>query len=129
MKSKKKKKTNAQWRRINAVPLAKKLAVNRDGRCVKCGHNGTKYRLHGSHILPEGKYIGLSADLDNIITLCSMCHLFAPDSWHSSPLEQHEWFDKKYPHRMELLYSKQKLLSRDFVDFKSIYEELKNLVI
>jgi len=125
-KKKPKKKTNAQWRRINAVPLAKKLAVKRDKKCMKCGHDGSRYKLHGSHILPEGKYHWLSADLDNIIALCSMCHLFAPDSWHSSPKEQ-DWFDVKYPHRVKMLKSKNELLGKGFVDFKAIYLELKSI--
>lgn len=116
------KKTNEWWRRKKSVPLAKKIAVKRDGRCVRCKRK-QPYKLEGSHIKPESHYHNLSDDLDNIICLCSWCHQLAPDSWHSSPKDQ-DWFDEKYPFRMELLRSKDKLLSLGKVDHKAKYYEL-----
>lgn len=54
---------------------AKRLSRVRDGgRCRIC-YRGGVWHLHGHHILPKALYPELTADLDNIITLCLSCHL------------------------------------------------------
>lgn len=48
----------------------------RDGfKCAKCG---SKKTLEIHHIIP--KYNGGRNELFNLVTLCSVCHFFAPDN-------------------------------------------------
>ena len=50
--------------------------------------------MHGSHNYPEGTYVSMSADEDNILCLCYFCHF---QWWHKHPIAAAEWFKKKYP--------------------------------
>ena len=58
------------------IPLAIKTKVfERDGnRCIKCR---TQKWLEIHHITPV--YSGGTNDENNLVTLCSLCHHFAPD--------------------------------------------------
>lgn len=49
-----------------------------DYTCQKCGYrNERTTRLEAHHIVPQSQ--GGTDDLDNLLTLCSRCHDFAPD--------------------------------------------------
>src|SRR3990167_7502188 len=110
---KKLKKHSATYYRKKCVTWAKLEARKRDGdRCQYCGVSKVQgYAIHGSHILPEGTYVSMSADVDNIIALCAVHHLSGANprmgskqpSWHGDPLLFAEWFNKKYPGRIKEL--------------------------
>lgn len=112
-----KKQKTQTWYRKKCVEIAKKKAKERDNNiCVWCGRDGREYQIHGSHIFPEGKYHGMSANIENIVAHCAVCHW----RWHESPVEGVEWFKKKYPKR----YEKLKKLSQQTIktDWKKEYE-------
>ena len=79
--------------------------------------------MHGSHILSVGAYPAMAAELDNILCLCAGCHKMNGDSWHNEPLENNDWFEKKFPGRKEQLYKKAQLQVE--VDWFQKLEELK----
>lgn len=110
--------------RKKCVKLAKKIAVKRDkGICQKCGKSkAAGYAMHGSHNYPEGRYKSMSADVDNILTLCYQCHFLW---WHKHPIEAGEWFREKYPELAETL----KLRAREIkqINWTLKYQDLKQL--
>ena len=54
-------------------------AKERDGyECQKCGRDGNSTNLHAHHIHPS--YAGGEDKLENLVTLCSHCHRFAPEA-------------------------------------------------
>ena len=118
-----KNKTATYWRR-KCVEKAKKLAIERDDwTCQHCGVSKSSGRqIHGSHVFPEGRYHGMSADVENIKALCYQCHF---NWWHKHPIEAGEWFKKKFPDRYKRL--KKKSLQTIKVDWKQRYEKLKNI--
>ena len=98
-----KKKTQTYWRK-KCVARAKLLAKERDNyTCQRCGKMPDK--IDGSHVYPEGTYHGMSANVDNIKSLCSYCHLYW---WHKDVISARDWFAKKFPER----FKKLKALSR-----------------
>ena len=120
-----KKKTNAWWRK-KCVELAKETAKKRDRyRCQRCKcTRSAGYQIHGSHILPEGGYINLSAEPENIIALCASCHSLGANSWHESPLEQ-EWFHKKFPGLYQKLKDLDNKSRRHKIDYCEKHKKLK----
>lgn len=111
-------------KRKKAIELAKKI-TRQKGICVKCGRRKVDgWQIQGAHIFPV-RYGNTAADLENILPLCSYCHIFAKDSWHDSPLENWEWFNEKYPGRYEKL--KEKAYRLDKPDWDAIYNSLKEL--
>jgi hypothetical protein len=124
---KKKAKEHSQsWYRKKCVERAKKVALERDGyTCVRCGKskaNGNA--IHGSHVYPEGKYHGMSANPLNIKALCYQCHF---QWWHKDVMEAKEWFETKYPDRAKEL----KMLSRQTIqiNWKQEYEQTRHVTI
>ena len=107
------------WYRKKMVERAKIEALERDGYvCQKCGKSKyTGWAIHGSHVFPEGRYHGMSANPLNIKALCYDCHF---NWWHKNPLQAAEWFKAKFPER----YKKLKQLSQKViqVDWKKLYE-------
>ena len=117
IKVKKRKPTNYKKK---AIELAKKI-VRSQGYCDKCG--STTRQLHGSHVFSV-RHEATAADLSNIICLCAYCHVFSKDSWHEEPIENAEWFKKKYPGRYEQL--KEKINNHEkYIDWEGIYADLK----
>lgn len=110
--------------RKKCVTKAKRLAVERDGAvCQHCGVTKASGRqIHGSHVFPEGRYHGMSADVDNIKALCYQCHF---NWWHKHPIEASEWFKKKFPDRYKVL-KKRSLLTLK-IDWKKRWEIMKTL--
>lgn len=75
--------------------------------------------MHGSHNKSEGLYKSMSADMDNILTLCAICHFW----WHENPLDSARWFKEKYPNLEKILRIRaQKPKS---IDWKTAYMEQK----
>ena len=92
----KKKKAPSLTRLVNSCrKIASELALIRDHyRCLKCGRTKLGgWQIQASHIKPKGTYRSMSADVDNIKALCSMCHRW----WHSSPTESGMWFATTFP--------------------------------
>jgi 5-methylcytosine-specific restriction endonuclease McrA len=107
--------------RKKAVEIAKQIAKLRDDFvCQKCGRRKPEVQIQGAHILTEKGHGILAADPDNIVALCSSCHMWATDSWHNSPLENADWFNKKFPGRFERLKAKD--IPRPIKEFE--WEEL-----
>ena len=99
--------------RKKCVELAKHKARELVGdKCEHCGRSKAEgWQMHGSHIYSEGAYVSMSADVDNILCLCAMCHtggMFRGGRtkmlcWHSDPVYFGNWFDNKYPKRAKIL--------------------------
>ena len=131
-KKKIKKHSTTYWRK-KCVTWAKLEARKRDkDACQYCGRTKAQgYMIHGSHILPEGTYVSMSADVDNIIALCAQHHLSGSNprmgksepSWHSHPLLFAEWFNKKYPGKKEELQKRAQEIK--VVDWQKRWEEIK----
>jgi len=122
---KKKAKVHTQsWYRKKCVIEAKRIALTRDSyTCQKCGRSKENgFPIHGSHVFPEGRYHGMSANPENIKALCYLCHMMW---WHKHPTESGIWFSETFPERHKAL----KILSRETtkIDWKSELERLKNL--
>jgi 5-methylcytosine-specific restriction endonuclease McrA len=130
MKTKTKKKTNTYWRK-KCVDIAKKIVRIRDNNtCVWCGNDGRFKQLHGSHVFPEGRYTGMSANVDNIKMLCAYCHI---RRWHESPLEGMAWFKEKYPKRYIMLkklsqQTIQKNWEKEYELLKKQYDDVREMV-
>ena len=55
---------------------AKRDTLLRDGeRCIQCGSRGGQRRLHVHHIDGSGRSDNENNSLDNLLTLCSRCHV------------------------------------------------------
>lgn len=92
--------------RKKCIELAKKIAKERDNyTCQKCGASKPNVQIQGAHLLPV-TYGLTAADPENILALCSGCHMWKASSWHQSPLENSEWFQTKFPGRYERLKKK-----------------------
>jgi heterodisulfide reductase subunit B len=116
--------------RKKCVTLAKKIVREIAGyKCVKCGRGEPINQTQGSHIYPEGRYVSMSADLDNILCLCAGCHMWSNDSWHESPLQAAAWFNTKYPGMYEILNKRaQKTVKADLLFWEKKYDELNKIV-
>ncbi len=115
------KKSATYWRK-KCVAHAKNEAKERDGyACVRCGRSKQGgFAMHGSHIYPEGTYVSMSADTDNLLCLCYMCHF---QWWHKNPLDAAIWFKKNYP---ELLKKLRKRSQKSVVvNWEKRWKELK----
>jgi len=120
------------WRK-KCVTWAKLKARERDNdSCQYCGASRANgYVIHGSHILPEGAYVSMSAEPDNIIALCAVHHLAGSNprmgksepSWHGDPLLFSEWFNKKWPGRYQKLFLKARELK--VIDWEKKWKEIK----
>src|SRR3990167_7895746 len=99
-----KKHSSTYWRK-KCVAWAKTKAKERDGwKCLHCGRTKEQgWQMHGSHILPEGTYISMSADPENILTLCAKCHTGGmwknakEPAWHTDPVYFGRWTEEKFP--------------------------------
>lgn len=87
--------------------------------------------MHGSHILPEGTYISMSADPENIITLCATCHTGGmwknakTPAWHTDPVYFGRWTEQKYPGLYDRLYKKAQQIK--IINWQQRWEEINNL--
>ena|SRR3990167_969841 len=125
------KEKSTTWWRKKCVTRAKLKARERDkDTCQYCGKSKTQgYAIHGSHILPEGAYVSMSADIDNIIALCAVHHLSGANprmgskepSWHGDPIFFAEWFNKKWPGRYDELRKRAQVMK--VVNWEKRYNE------
>lgn len=121
--------------RKKCVERAKKIVKKKAGyKCAYCGQYKEGAGLHGSHVLSEGIYKSMSADLDNIIALCAIHHMSGywnlsnKWSWHGTPLEAVKWFQEKYPDQYkELIRRSQKSVQADEYYWKQKWEYLKGI--
>ena len=115
--------------RKKCVTKAKYLVrKNANFKCEKCGRGEPNNQTPGSHVLPEGLFVGMSADIDNICCLCCGCHMWGNDSWHKNPIAAAEWFNKTYPGRYEILKERAKdTAPKDISFWEAKLEELKSL--
>ena len=130
------KKHTQTWYRKKCVTRAKLEARKRDkDTCQYCGVTKEQgYAIHGSHILPEGRYVSMSADVDNIIALCAVHHLSganprmgkAEPSWHGDPLLFAEWFNKRWPGRHQKLLIRARKLK--VINWESKWKSWKELL-
>ncbi len=96
------------WWRKKCVADAKELAKIRDDyTCLYCGRKKPEVQIHGSHIYAEGAHKSMSADVDNILSLCYTHHIGGYNanqpSWHNDPLEMVAWFKEEYPELADTL--------------------------
>jgi 5-methylcytosine-specific restriction endonuclease McrA len=97
-----------------ADALITALVFDRDeNKCVRCG--GTN-ALAPSHILSRGKYKRMRWVPENILTLCSGCHIFW---WHKEPIAAARWLEQKFPGLADKLY---------LADAVAVKVDVKNLV-
>ena len=79
----------------------------RDRKCQHCGEDGTlkpgkkrRAALQAAHIYPKGKYPHLRWDLENVILLCSLCHIFW---WHKDPIAVYVWMIENLSDQFEII--------------------------
>ena len=120
--------------RKRCVALAKELAKKRDNyKCQYCGIGKPQRQVHSHHIFHEGMYKSMSADPDNLISLCVIHHQggFGWKSptgfnFHNSPRESTEWVMEHYPERYaELKKRSLEYIKTDYIYWTKKLEELK----
>ena len=138
-KNKTKKLTDQQKKeklRKKCVAKAKEISKIRDGyKCRYCGVGKPQRQVHSHHIFHEGLHRSMSADPDNLITLCAAHHqggLYMRSNdkfnFHSSPRESTEWIMETMPELYKTLKErswKSPTLTIQFWEKK--YEELRGL--
>lgn len=78
---------NANWRGGYGArygggwAIARRSALERDGECQHCGHDGSDRRLEVHHIIPVREFresstadVSEAQDLENLVVLCRRCH-------------------------------------------------------
>lgn len=79
--------------------LTREKVFERDNyQCVRCQRGRPNFVIHPSHVIGRQNK-RLRWDLNNVKTLCFICHRW----WHDNPTESGEWFKKKYPKRYKYL--------------------------
>lgn len=139
---KKKKEKSQEWYRKKCVAKAKELAKKRDG--YKCQYDGcgkskaNGWQMHGSHCYGEGSNKRMSADVDNIITLCATHHVGGmwknakEPSWHEDPLTMSEWFRNKYPELAATLKERVRKQHEEVlpaINWEKKWQEMKDMCI
>lgn len=130
-------------KRKKCVALAKEISKIKEGyKCQYCGVGKPQRQIHSHHMFHEGFHRPMSADVDNLITLCASHHQsFAGSkysfSFHSCPTESTEWFKKHYPERYKSLLARSKKiipLSYHYweakeIELKAILSDLKQEMV
>lgn len=132
---KKKSKTDQQKKeslRKKCVAKAKEISKRNNPFCEYCGTD-TRV-LHSHHIFSEGLNKGMSADVDNLITLCWLHHLgglkFVSTkifSFHGSPADATAWLIENRPKKYKELLKRSRIVEPKTLKFwEEKLEELKN---
>lgn len=111
---KKKPKTESQKKealRKLCVGKAKEISKIIEGnKCQYCGVGREQRMIHSHHIFHEGLFKAMSADVDNLISLCASHHqggmyMRSNDgfNFHNSPRESTEWLMENMPERYATL--------------------------
>lgn len=113
-KLKKRSKNPAEVLRKKCVELAKVIVKTIAGyKCDYCGRAKPDVSIHAHHIYNEGVHKAMSADLDNIISVCFTHHNSdwnaKEPSFHKNPQEMADWFREKYPERAKELRGRAKV--------------------
>lgn len=131
-KYKKEVKNETEKLRKKCVKLAKEISKKKQGnKCQYCGNS--QRQIHSHHIFSEGLYRSMSADVDNLISLCAIHHTGgqwgkSPDnfSFHTAPRESTEWYIKNFPENYQkLLKRSRKLVNLDFKYWENKFKKLK----
>lgn len=120
--------------RKKCVFLAKAIAKERDGaKCRYCGVGEPQRRMNLHHIIHEGLSKEMSADIDNLITLCVAHHqggtfMKSNDkfNFHNSPVESTEWLKANLPNYDDLIKRSKKT---KVIDMEFWKEKLNDLNI
>ena len=108
--------------RKQCVKIAKEIAKIRDNYiCLYCGVGKPQRQVHSHHFFHEGMHRAMSADPDNLLTLCATHHQGGPwmkshsgFNFHNSPRESTEWFIEHHPEwHAKLLERSKQLVSLD----------------
>jgi hypothetical protein len=133
---KKKPKTDQQKKealRKLCVGKAKEISKIIEGnKCQYCGVGREQRMIHSHHIFHEGLFTAMSADVDNLISLCASHHqggmyMRSNDgfNFHNSPRESTEWLMENMPERYATLKARSLKLEPIFISFwKRKKEEL-----
>lgn len=99
-KKKKKPLTESQLKEAKrklCVKDAKEISKKLNPVCAYCGIGRPQRQVHSHHIFSEGLNKAMSADVDNLLTLCSLHHQALVGrsqggfSFHGSPSEATNW--------------------------------------
>lgn len=100
--------------------LVRKIVLERDKKCVRCG---SQSNLQLSHVDSRAN-MGLRWDPLNLKILCVGCHLYW---WHKEVRKAGEWFKDKYPERAKYLEEKEhEVRSYKVYELEELYEQLKS---
>lgn len=122
--------------RKKCVQLAKDISKKKDDyKCIYCGVGKPQRQVHSHHFFHEGMFKSMSADPDNLITLCASHHQGGQwmksnngFNFHNSPRESTEWFMEYYPERYTSLLERSKQYTNLNMDYwLKKYEQLKKL--
>lgn len=87
------------------------------GYCERCGKTE---KLQWCHVSSR-RYLVTRWDPDNFVCMCVTCHFWQ----HDNPTMWTEWFNKKYPGRMQRLHKKlQSGKTMGVKELETIYENL-----
>jgi hypothetical protein len=127
----KKTKNVSELTRKKCVLLAKNICKTLAGyKCIYCGKGKPDVAIHAHHIYNEGVHKGMSADVDNLVSVCFTHHLgswnaYEP-SFHRNPQEMSDFMREKFPKKMiELRERSNKSIQADEYFWKQKLEELK----
>ena len=98
------------------------IILHRQGPlCLRCHWQKP---LQGAHIFRKGgKYNAIRHDLDNVIGMCSGCHI----GWaHHNELDFYEWIEEIFPGRIAMLKATARAPKRK-VDLKELICVLKDI--
>lgn len=128
--------------RKKCVAKAKEIAKqNDDYKCIYCGIGKPQRQVHSHHFFHEGLHKAMSADIDNLITLCVSHHQGVFNSsigrfmgshdnfnFHNSPVESTLWFAEHYPERYKELKERSlKIVHLDRLYWENKWKELSTV--
>lgn len=117
--------------RKRCVAIAKEIAKKRDNyKCQYCGRTKDTVAIHSHHIYNEGCHKAMSADIDNLITVCFTHHCSSwnskEPSFHKNPMEMADWYKEHYPEKHAELKARTQIYQKtDFIYWTKKLEELK----
>ena len=76
----------------------------KEGGCARCGK--TDGAIHCHHILSKARKENLRFDEENLISLCMKDHYYGVHGDQQESKKYYEWFNKRYPNRLEDLEKK-----------------------
>ena len=126
--------------RKKCVVVAKEIAKLLNPTCAYCGAGRPQRMIHSHHIFHEGLYKAMSADVDNLLSLCASHHqggmyMRSNDgfNFHNSPRESTEWLMENMTERYTTLKERSKVYvdldlkywQKKLIELKKIKAQLK----